>query len=446
MKTSDLHMLSAVDAVAGIRAGRLSSEAYVAACLKRIDDTDGAIGAWAHLDPDAAMAQAKEADRIRKAGRATGPLHGVPVGLKDVIDTKDMPTERGTPIFAGRIPDTDSCLVERLKEAGAVIMGKTVTTELAFVHASETRNPHNPERTPGGSSSGSAAAVAAGQIPLAIGTQTNGSVIRPASFNGCFGFKPTRGTISRRGVLQTSQSLDQVGVFASTIEDAALLVDAIGCYDPADTGSFARPRAACLDGARAEVPVEPDLLWLDMPYFDRLDDDAREGLDAVLDALGGRVTRMDAAPNMNTLIDVQLTIHLYEIVHHLEQTFTDEWRALSPSIRPQIEKGRGISMAQYDEALEIMASTDAVFADIFNDYDAIIAPSATGQAPPFGPHTGDPIFCTIWTLAGLPALSMPLLVGNDELPIGVQLIGGVEEDDRLMRTASWLQKSLQASA
>lgn len=446
MKTSDLHMLSAVDAVAGIRAGRLSSEAYVAACLKRIDDTDGAIGAWAHLDPDAAMAQAKEADRIRKAGRATGPLHGVPVGLKDVIDTKDMPTERGTPIFAGRIPDTDSCLVERLKEAGAVIMGKTVTTELAFVHASETRNPHNPERTPGGSSSGSAAAVAAGQIPLAIGTQTNGSVIRPASFNGCFGFKPTRGTISRRGVLQTSQSLDQVGVFASTIEDAALLVDAIGCYDPADAGSFARPRAACLDGARADVPVEPDLLWLDMPYFDRLDDDAREGLDAVLDALGGRVTRMDAAPNMNTLIDVQLTIHLYEIVHHLEQTFTDEWRSLSPSIRPQIEKGRGISKAQYDEALEIMASTDAVFADIFNDYDAIITPSATGQAPPFGPHTGDPIFCTIWTLAGLPALSMPLLVGNDELPIGVQLIGGVEEDDRLMRTASWLQKSLQASA
>lgn len=446
MSLPDAHMFSAVEAAEAIRSGRLSSVDLVKACLNRIDETDGDIGAWAHLDPEEALAQAKEADRIRKAGYATGPLHGVPVGLKDVIDTRDMPTERGTPIFAGRMPETDACLVDRLKEAGAVIMGKTVTTELAFVHASETRNPHNRDRSPGGSSAGSAAAVAAGQIPLAVGTQTNGSVIRPASFNGTFGFKPTRGTISRRGVLETSRSLDQVGVFATSIEDAALLVDAIGSYDPTDTASFARPRARCLEGARADVPVEPDFLWLDMPYFDRLDDDARDGMEAVLEALGGRVTRMDAAPNMNTLIEVQLTIHLYEIVHHLEQTFDDEWRALSPSIRPQIEKGRGISKAQYDEALEIMASTDAVFADIFTDYDAIIAPSATGQAPVFGPHTGDPIFCTIWTLAGLPALSMPLLVGNDDLPIGVQLIGGIERDDRLMRTASWLQKSLQAHA
>ncbi|MEO0752921.1 MAG: amidase, partial [Pseudomonadota bacterium] len=215
---ADLTTLSAVEAAEGIRAGRLTSEALVAACLKRIDETDGTIKAWAWIDPDHAMAQAREADRIRRAGRGLGALHGVPVGLKDIIDTSVGPTQCGSVIHAGRQADRDARLVERLIEAGAVIMGKTTTTELAYLAPSQTTNPHNADHTPGGSSSGSAAAVAAGHVPLAVGSQTGGSVIRPASFCGTFGFKPTRGVISRAGVMSTVPSRDQMGVFARTLE------------------------------------------------------------------------------------------------------------------------------------------------------------------------------------------------------------------------------------
>ena len=439
-------MLSAVDAAQAIRAGRLSSEALVRSCLDRITATDNSIRAWAYLDPDLALVQAREMDRIRKAGRATGPLHGVPVGLKDIVDTRFMPTERGTPIFAGRKPDADAEIVNRLREAGAVIMGKTKTTELAFVHPTDTTNPHDASRTPGGSSSGSAAAVAAYHVPLAIGTQTNGSVIRPASFCGTYGFKPTRGVISRSGILQTSVSLDQVGVFARSLDDAALLVDVIGSYDPADPASFARPRPAMLDGARAEAPVKPDLAVFDMPYHDRLDADARDGFEAVIEALGERVERFAPHAALGTLVAAQAVIHQYEICQHLAKTFDAHWDQISPTLQPVIASGRKLTKDQYEDALASKASADSFFAEFYNDFDAILAPSATGEAPVIGPATGDPVFCTIWTLAGLPAVTLPLLVGANDLPIGVQLIGAVEEDDRLLRTASWVQSALAQDA
>ncbi|GHF55024.1 amidase [Seohaeicola zhoushanensis] len=443
MSAPDLTRASAVAAAEAIRAGALSSEALVSACLQRIAETDGAIRAWAHLDPEAALAQAREADRLRKAGRATGALHGVPVGLKDIVDTRDMPTELGTAIFAGRQPEMDATLVERLREAGAVIMGKTKTTELAFVHPTDTTNPHDATRTPGGSSSGSAAAVAACHVPLAVGTQTNGSVIRPASFCGTYGFKPSRGIISRQGLLQTSVSLDQVGVFARHIEDAALLADVIGSYDQRDPASLPRPRPAMLAGATAEAPVEPDLAWFDLPHHDRLSPDAREGLEQVIEALGPRVERYGAAPELADLVRVQGIIHEYEICQHLAETFAAHWDRISATLQPVITRGRAISQAQYEDALAVKASAESFFAAFGRDYDAILAPSAAGEAPLLAAGgTGDPIFCTIWTLAGLPCLSLPLLVGENDLPIGVQLIGAAEQDDRLLRTASWLQRQL----
>ena len=436
--------LCAVEAARKIRAGSLSSVDLVKACLARIDETDGQLKAWVHLDPEYALNQAEAMDVIRRAGRPIGPLHGVPVGLKDIIDTRDLPTERGTPIFAGRRPSKDAALVERLRDAGAVILGKTASTELAFVHAAETRNPHDPNRSPGGSSSGSAAAVAAFQVPLAIGTQTNGSVIRPAAFCGTYGFKPTRGVISRRGVLQTSKSLDQVGVFGRTLEDVALLADVIGGYDPSDPMCYARPRPKMLEGSRADAPVEPEFVWFDLPFNDRLTEDAREGLDELVNTLGARVERVPVAENMVGLVDVQRVIHEYEICHHLESVFAEHWDMVSTSLRPVIERARTISDAQYDEALEVMASAAGFFAEFFNDYDAVIAPSAAGEAPEFGNGTGDPVFCTIWTLCGLPSLNLPLLVGENGLPVGVQLVGAAEEDDRLLRTASWMLKQLNS--
>ncbi|MBE9477373.1 MAG: amidase, partial [Proteobacteria bacterium] len=297
--------LSATEAARRIREGRLTSVDLVKACLKRIEDTDGQLHAWAHLNPELALAQAAELDQIRLNGRPLGPLHGVPVGLKDIIDTKDMPTERGTAIFKGRQPDADAGIVERLHEAGAVILGKTTTTEFAFMHPSETRNPHNVDHTPGGSSSGSAAAVAAFHVPLAVGTQTNGSVIRPASFCGTYGFKPTRGVIPRRGVLQTSNSLDQVGVFARTLEDAALLNDAIGFYDPSDPKSYPRPRPDTVKGCATQAPVDPNFVYLDMPYHNLMASDTIAGFDEIIDILGGQVDRIEASPNLAELINVQ---------------------------------------------------------------------------------------------------------------------------------------------
>ncbi|MGC1502711.1 MAG: amidase [Sulfitobacter sp.] len=442
----DAYNLSAADAQAHFTAGRLTSVQLVQSCLDRIKETDGMIKAWAFLDPDAAMAQAAECDRIRKSGMATGPLHGIPVGLKDIIDTARMPTERGTPIFKGRQTAAVARLVEHLREAGAVIMGKTVTTELAFVHANETRNPHNPAHSPGGSSSGSAAAVAACHVPLTVGTQTNGSVIRPASFCGVFGFKPTRGVISRDGLLQTSVSLDQVGCFGRTLADVAVLTDVIGSYDQRDPASFARPRPDMAAGAAADAPVTPDFAWFDLPFNDRLSADAREGFDAVLDILGPQVTRMQPADTLSNLVAVQARIHEYEIAQHQAEVFNTHWDQISDTLKPVITRARQITKTEYEDALEVKASAEAFFTDFFIEFDAIIAPSAAGEAPKFGNGTGDPIFCTLWTLAGLPCVSLPLLVGETGLPIGVQLIGPAEKDNRLLRTARWLQNHLAQAA
>jgi len=440
----DLHKLSAVQAATAIRAGQLSSEALVSACLAHIGEDP--IKAWAFLDPDLALVQAREMDRIRKVGHATGPLHGVPVALKDIIDTRFAPTERGSAIFAERRPEADAPIVNRLREAGAVIMGKTKTTELAFVHPTDTLNPCDTTRSPGGSSSGSAAAVAAFHVPLAIGSQTGGSVIRPASYCGLYGLKPTRGVIPRNGVLETSETLDHLGTFARTLDDVALLADVIGHFDPRDPASFARPRPQMLPGARADVPVEPDIAWFDLPFNDRLDADAREGLEAVIEALGPRVERFPVSDTLAALIDVHITIHEYEFCRHLAQVIDTHWDLLSDTLQPIITRGRAISADQYEDAMAVRTSAEDFFAKHFLDFDAILAPSATGEAPLLADGTGDPVFCRIASLAGLPSLTLPLLVGNNGLPIGVQLIGAIEEDDRLLRTANWVQTTLATDA
>lgn len=436
--------LSAVEAAGKIREGWLSSEKLVTACLNRIEETDGQLNAWAYVDREKALQQARELDDLRFRGKPMGPLHGVPVGLKDIIDTKDMPTERGSSVFAGRQTDEDARIVETLREAGAVILGKTKTTEFAFMHPTDTANPHDVNRTPGGSSSGSAAAVAGYHVPLAIGTQTNGSVIRPASFCGVYGFKPSRGVIPRTGVLQTSKSLDQIGVFARAAEDVALISDVLAGYDQRDNLSYPHARPKMQAGWNTEAPVEPDLIWIDLPYHDRLSEDAREGLEEVIEALGGRIERFDGSENLGDLIHVQRTIHEYEIVHHMAETFDNHWDQVSDTLKPIVERGRAISEAQYEDALAVQQSAIEYFDEFFNDYDAVLAPSAPGEAPLISDGgTGDPVFSTVWNTAGLPCLTMPLLVGGNNLPIGVQLIGSAEADDRLMRTAHWMLKQLE---
>lgn len=439
----DLTKLSAVAAAESIREGRLTSEALVSACLERIDATDPQVKAWAWLDREHALDQAREADRIRRAGRGTGALHGVPVGLKDIVDTSVGPTARGASVFEGRQAERDARIVENLIDAGAVIMGKTTTCEMAFLAPSKTINPHAADRTPGGSSAGSAAAVAARHVPLAVGSQTGGSVIRPASFCGTFGFKPTRGMISRSGILATSQTLDQIGCFANTLEDAALLTDVLSSYDQNDADSLRRPRPGMLTGALAEAPVEPDIAWFDLPYHSKMDRDAHDGIAAVFEVLGARIERFDAAPQLGGLTDVHKVIYDYEINRNMAELVAEHGDALSAELRDAVARGKAITQDQYEDALTVKQSADTFFVEHFNDFDAVLSPSALGEALPLSANsTGDASFCLIWTLAGLPCLSIPALVGDNGLPIGIQLIGAAEEDDRLLRTAAWVQNAL----
>ena len=325
-------------------------------------------------------------------------------------------------------------------------MEKPQQRPFAFMDPAATRNPHNLEYSPGGSSSGSAAAVAAGHIPVAIGTQTNGSVIRPASFCGVYGFKPSAGMIPRTGVLRTSETLDQVGVFARYYEDVALVGDVISEFDPVDPSSFCRPRPRLLNGVCSEPPVAPNFVWFEMPYFDKLSDDSREGMMAVLDALGGQVERLDAGEPFTGLVESQNIIHYYEIARNLVKIRENHNDTLSPQVSKLLAHGATISDQAYQEAIELRNGAISYFGSFFNDFDAIITPSAPGEAPLFSAgNTGNPIFSTVWTLCGLPCLNMPVLMSENDMPIGVQLVGGPEEDDRLLRTGSWMLTTLNAA-
>ena len=424
------------DFVKQITEGELTSVSLVGHCLDIVDQGDAEIGAWAFLDKDQALAQARERDSVRLHGLPVGELHGIPVGIKDIFDTADMPTQRGTSIFKGRQPDADCAVIERLKEAGAVIMGKTVTTEMAFMHPATTRNPHNAAHTPGGSSSGSAAAVAAGQVPLAVGSQTNGSVIRPASFCGVYGFKPSRGIVSRRGALETSNTLDQIGFFGRDIGDIALLADVVAGYDHLDTASYIEPKPKMLQGYLQDAPVDPVYAWIDMPYANRYSNDAAAGFEELLEMLGTKkVDRIPAPQSFSKLFTCHKIIHEYEILRRLEAECGNHMHQISDTVKPVLENARSYTDEQYQEALEIRLAADDWFKQFFNEYDAILSASALGEAPLISEEgTGDPVCCTVWTLCGLPSINLPLLTGETGLPLGVQLIGALNEDDRLMRT------------
>lgn len=430
--------MSAVEAAGYIREGSLKSKDLVQHCLDRIAESDGEIGAWAWVDAEGALHQAEECDRIRWYGYPVGDLHGIPVGIKDIIDTEGMPTECGTPIYKGRIPERDAFIIDRLRDAGAIVLGKTVTTELAFMQPAGTRNPFNSAYSPGGSSSGSAAAVAAGHVPLAIGTQTNGSVVRPASYCNVFGFKPTRGTISRTGILRTSQSLDQVGVFARKLEDAAALVDAIAGCDSADTTTYKKPRPRMLEGCRSDPPIEPNIVWMDPSYHCDLPDEARRAYEDLISIPETRIEKMFVPEGLEKLIDTHKTIQDYEIGRNLQHLTAKNPNKLSRRIRAVIENGLKLEDSEHDFAQTALRGALDYFTKFFRDVDAIAAPASLGPAPLMGEGTGNPICNTIWTLCGLPCISIPVFKSESGLPFGLQLIGGLEEDDRLMRTARWL--------
>jgi Asp-tRNA(Asn)/Glu-tRNA(Gln) amidotransferase A subunit family amidase len=413
----------------------------VTECLARVAKVDEDVQAWTFLDPDHALAQARAADEARRSGAPTGLLHGVPIGIKDILDTADMPTENGSVLHAGRTPSRDAHAVTRLRAEGAVIMGKTVTTEFATRAAGKTRNPHNPAHTPGGSSSGSAAAVAAGMVPLALGSQTGGSTIRPASYCGVYGLKPTHGLVSRGGMFQLSRSLDHVGLFARGIEDLALLLEVGGGPHPPDTPTRPPARAPYRAVAAEAPPITPRLGFVKTPRWGAMDPDAREAFGELAAALGERMEEVelvaDEAWEWHRLtMDVELAINLAREWEHGRDR-------LSASLRARIESGRAARAHDYLRARAAVPALLASVTELFEQqFDALVTPATFGTAPAGLESTGDPAFCSVWTLLGVPTLSLPLMRGANGLPLGVQLVGPREGDGRLLRTGRWLVEHL----
>lgn len=445
LHTAPLHAtLTALEAARRLNAGEFTCTEHAQALLDHLHATEPNVQAWTTLDPAHVRQQAQAADRRRAAGEATGPLFGVPVGIKDIIDTFDLPTQNGTVLHSGRQPQYDAALVQRLRVAGAVVMGKTVTTELATYHPGKTRNPHHPGHTPGGSSSGSAAAVAAGQVALAIGTQTNGSVIRPASFCGVVGYKPSFGCIPRTGVLVQSPTLDQVGVFARNVPDAALLAEVLMGHHNGDPATAPRATPPLLATALQTPPVPPRLAWLPTPHWDRMAPDAQRAFTALLQRLGDAVVPCEMPEAALPAVDWHRTVMEAEIAGSFEAEYERGAALLSASLRAQIERGRAVRAVDHRKASAGIALVNAAFDPLFDRFDAVITPATLGTAPAGLDATGDPILCTLWTFAGMPTISLPLLQCENGLPLGVQLVGRRGDDARLLRTAQGLMQAVGA--
>ena len=431
MPETNLIAISATDAAAEIARGAVTAEDYVRACLERIAAVEPEVQAFISLDPDYALKQARELDEHRSSGRPIGPLHGIPVAIKDICDTKDFPTGYGSAIYADRRPRNDCTVVARLRAAGAVIIGKTVSTEFAYFFPGKTRNPHDTTRTPGGSSSGSAAAVAAGMVPLAIGSQTNGSVIRPAAFCGVFGAKPTHGAVSRAGVLPLSRTLDHVGPFARTLDDLALILDVIVGNDPADPDSRPFSAPAFRRTAAEKPPLPPVYAFVRTPMWDKADAATKSTFEQVAKELGA--FEAELPPYYAEAWEAQRAIMAVEMAFNLGPLIAKG--EVSQRLQDLVAEGRKVTAVQYMAALSDAKRYAAGLTEIFERADAILTPSARGVAPADLTITGDPVFCTLWSLTGMPALNLPGLTGESGLPLGLQLVGETGRDERLLRTA-----------
>jgi amidase len=421
-----LEFVSVREIRARFAAGTLSPRAYAEVLATRAD-ARAELALWAHFDADAFVAAAE-------AAPAAGALAGLPVAVKDIFDTADMPTEAGSPLWAGRRPARDAACVASLRAAGGVVMGKTVTTEFAYACPGPTRNPHDPNHTPGGSSSGSAAAVAAGIAPLAIGSQTAGSIVRPAAFCGVVGLKPTFGRISRAGVLSFSESLDTVGTFARSVADAWLLAEVLaGVAEPAD----------------APPPAAPPRLGLcRTDDWDRATPDAQAALLSAAEACRRAGATVVEVRGPQADADLQAT-HLAIMASEAAHALAPEWRTgrdgLSPQLAALLEEGRAIDMALRRRHLETAAAARADWSRRTAGLDAVLTPSAVGEAPAGLGGTGDPVFNRVWTLLGGPCVALPFGRGAAGLPLGVQLVGRPWEDETVVAAAAFVERALRSA-
>jgi amidase len=418
---NECHELDASTAAALIRRGELSSQALVAACLTRIDARERETRAWQFLAREQALAQAREAD-LREA---RGALHGVPIAVKDVFDTFDMPTTLGSPIYTNRQPCWDAACVAAVRAAGAIPLGKTVTTEFASYHPGKTRNPHDISRTPGGSSSGSAAAIADFMAPLAFGTQTAASVTRPAAFCGVIGYKATFGELSLSGVRPLAQSLDTLGVFARSVADVALLRDVLLGVDPSPLPALSTPPRLGVCRTPAWPLAEPAM---------------RDALEAAVESLrhaGATVDEIELPEAFAAVIDAQQVIMTYETARNYVFEMTQRPDGLSASFRAICDAGMRIERATYLDSVRRVAEAGRMLPDAMRDCDALVTPATRGEAPPIDAGTGDPVMSRMWTALGTPTLAIPVPRTAGSLPLAIQLVALLHADPRLLEVGAW---------
>lgn len=439
------NQLTASVALNYLNKGELSAQELVSACLERIAEREPIVGAWQYLDADYALQQAKSCDAMRYRGKTLGPLHGIPIAIKDIFATFDMPTGWGTPIHEGEMLGLDSAVVERLRAAGAVIVGKTVLTEYAIARAGKTTNPHNPKHTPGGSSSGSAAAIADFMTPLAIGSQTVGSILRPAAYCGILGFKPSFGLISRYGAMPVSRDLDHVGVFARSIPDIALLCSILVAPDGRDPDCLGGVFSSVENYKIPKCDNPPRFALIRSSLWQQAEEEAHTVIMQSVTAFraaGAEIVEVDLPPEFDTYLDdVDVLVCEGLVVNH-GKDYDNHYEQLSPKIRELMERGRAASPLAYAKVRKSVAGKAIELDKIFAQFDVILTPVTTGSAPHGIENTGSPIFCALWTLCGLPAISIPAGKAKNELPLAIQLVGRCAGDVNLLAIADWVVRVL----
>lgn len=440
----DLCLLSANELVERIKTGTNSSLEVCQSYIDRIEKFEKDVKAWAYFDKKYLLEKAKQSDEYRLSGKPIGSLHGLPIAVKDIVGTNDMPTTCGTKIRKGARTRDDAFIISLLISAGAIIMGKTVTTEFAYFDPGSTTNPHDYTRTPGGSSSGSAAAVASFMAPLAIGSQTNGSMIRPASYCGVVGFKPSYGLISRQGILKQSFFLDQVGVFSRNIEDVALITKVLIKKDSMDSSTTNYSSEDMYDTAISKPPFDQKFIFFKTSNWKNINKNDQKIFEKFLSKNEKIIKVEDSLSYFEDIFKYHKIIHETDMAYSFKDYYNNFKKQLGSKLVEAIERGMTYKSSDYVEALEYREFIYNDFKEIFNDYHGILTPSSTGVAPKGLESTGSPEFSTIWTYLGLPSISLPILKGSNNLPLGIQLIGEKLDDARTLRTANWLMKEVGA--
>ena len=424
-----------------IRKSELTSTELCTNYIDQINKFEKDVKAWVHFDKKLLLEKADEADKHRKSGKPMGPLHGIPVALKDIIGTYDMPTECGTVLRKGKTQSQNAEIVDILKSAGAIIMGKTATSELAFLAPPATRNPHDYSRTPGGSSSGSAAVIATHMAPLSIGSQTGGSVIRPASYCGVVGYKPSYGLISRNGVLRTSYHLDHIGVFGKTVEDVALLAKILIKKDSYDKATIHYSSEFMLDECKKGPMFDPKFIFYKTESWKKIDKKSRESFEFFIKSFKKNIEVFDTPSYFKDIDKYHRIIHETDLANNFQVYYKKSKNKLSKEMQTAISRGMKYSAKEYLDAVDFMSRSYESYKEVFEDYHGIITPSSSGVADKGLKSTGSADFQKIWTYLGLPTISLPLLTGENDLPLGVQLVGDKLDDLRFLGTANWLEKN-----